>query len=191
MSDQLTDLDAGPLPPSEPDAERLRGRARWGRSIVQALVIVVAFVVLGAVAGWLWHHFYDAPRGIAYQKRWLGLDEKDYRDQFSGTAIYAVIAGLGALVLGTLLAYLLDRDELLTLAAVVVGACLAAVVMRLVGEHLGNPDPAAIARTAKDGTPIPGDLRLARWTVGLVWPAGGVLGCALVFFLTAKRRPRR
>ena len=184
MSDQLTDLDPAPAP--GPEVEQGRSR-RWRRSLLQALVIVLVFAAVGAAAGWLWNHLYDAPRGIAYQKRWLGLDEKDYRDQFSGTALYAIIAGIAALVLGTALSYVLDRDELLTLAAVVLGAGAAAWLMYVVGVHLGNPDPDVVARTAADRTPIPGDLRLARWTVGLVWPAGGVLGCALVFFLTSKR----
>ncbi|GAA4108191.1 hypothetical protein GCM10022215_01700 [Nocardioides fonticola] len=184
MSDQLTDLDAAPAPPPQVEG----GSARWRRSLLQALVIVLVFAAVGAAAGWLWNHLYDAPRGIAYQKRWLGLDEKDYRDLFSGTALYAIIAGLASLVLGAVLSFVLDRDELLTLAAVVVGAGLAGWLMYVVGVHLGNPDPDVVARTAADRTPIPGDLRLARWTVGLVWPAGGVLGCALVFFLTTKRQ---
>lgn len=192
MSDQLTDADPAAFPEQPAEAaERPGAWKRYRRSLLQALVIIVAFAVLGVAGGWLWNHLYDAPRGIAYQGKWLGLDEQDYRGQFSGTALYAIIAGIGALVLGTAAAYLLDRDELITLVAIVAGACLAAYVMTCVGESLGNPDPAPLAAVAKDRTSIPGDLRLARWTVGMVWPAAGVLGAAMVFFLTTKRRPRR
>lgn len=163
-------------------------RERWLPSLVQALVVVVVLAAAGAVGGWLWHHLYDVPQGVAVRKQWIGLDETDYRDLFGGTALYALIAGVGGLVIGGLLAIVLDRDELVTLAALVVGALLAAWIMTLLGEHLGNPDPDVVARTAKDGTKIPGDLTLGSPAVGLLWPAAASLGAMVVFFFLPKRR---
>lgn len=177
---------AGPSDADRPD--RPSFRERWVPSLVQAAIVVVVLAAAGALGGWLWHHLYDVPQGVAIRRQWIGLDETDYRDLFGGTALYALIAGVGGLVLGVLLAVLLDRDELLTLAALVVGALLAAWIMTMLGEHLGNPDPDVVARTAKDGTKIPGDLTLGSPAVGLLWPAAASLGAMLVFFFLPRRR---
>ncbi|MBZ5733362.1 hypothetical protein K8Z61_02530 [Nocardioides sp. TRM66260-LWL] len=173
--------------PSEP---RPSGRERWGRSVVQAVVCVVVLAVAGAAAGWLWEHLATLPRGAAVNGSWVGLDETDYRDPFAATALYVLIAGVAGLVLGLVLSLALARDELVTLAGLVLGATVAGVLMWQIGQHLGPPDPDVVARTAADRTPIPGDLRLGSWVLVLVWPAAAALAANVVFFfLPGCRRP--
>ncbi len=81
--------------------------------------------------------------------------------EFAGTGWYVVVAVVAGLVLGLVAGLLLDRDEIVTLVAVVVGSALAAWLMMKVGFHFRPPDPQAIAESAKDGTELPGRLDLS------------------------------
>lgn len=71
--------------PTEPaDADRPDApsfQERWVPSLVQAAIVVVVLAAAGALGGWLWHHLYDVPQGVAIHKQWIGLDD-DYRDLF-------------------------------------------------------------------------------------------------------------
>ncbi|CAB4687488.1 MAG: hypothetical protein F2667_01065 [Actinobacteria bacterium] len=176
MSEQLT--------PTLPAA----GERTLRPSLLQGAVVIVLFAVAGLGCGWLWHHLYDAPQGIAYDGRWIGLDAEQVRRDFSGTASYVLIGFAAAVVLGLVSAVVLDRDELVTLAAVAAGAVLASVLMAWLGSHLGHPDPDMVAAGAKDGTKIPGDLHVAGLSVYFVWPAGALLSLLVVFFSLGRRQ---
>jgi hypothetical protein len=107
------------------------------------------------------------------------------------------VASVAGLLTGALCALFLDRSELVTLVAVLVGAVLAGWIMIQVGHLLGPPDPRQLAETAPDRTRLPSDLRI----VGKIWPprsirdaspyiafpAGATLGLAVVLLGTPKR----
>ena len=78
----------------------------------------------------------------------------------AGTSRSRVLAGL---VLGALAAWLLDRSELVTLVAVVVGSVLAAYLMLRVGLPPQPAGPRTCSpRTAADGTKLDGALARRR-----------------------------
>jgi len=102
---------------------------------------------------------------------------------------------------GLVAGLLLDRNEIVTLVAVVIGSALAAWVMLRVGLSLSPPDPEALAKTAKEGTELPGRLdlagRLRPFGLGLdgqlrspmlAFPIGAMAGLALALFGITKRR---
>lgn len=164
----------------------------------RALLVVVAFAVVGALAGVGWEVLWDAPRGVVYQEQWF-LDPSGPDVSFSGTALYVLLAlPLGA-VLGAAAAFLRGR-EAVTLGSVVVGSLVAGWVMYAVGHALGPPDPQVLAAAEPDFTKIPSDLVLAARgdsaspylsTAFVAFPVGALAGLALVFLTGARRGARR
>jgi hypothetical protein len=173
MPEQLTDRPATPTGWVAP-------------ALIQAAIAIVAFAVVGALAGVVWEWLWTPPNGVVVDHQWyVGLAA--LREEFSGTGLYVVVASVAGLVTGSLCGLFLDRAELVTLAAVVVGAALAGWVMVLVGHALGPPDPQELAETARDRTPLPGDLRVTGNSAYIAFPAGAVLGLGPVLLVLARR----
>ena len=163
-------------------------RSTWVVAPIQALVIVAVFAGVGAAAGRLWYHLWDVPSGVVSGGEWY-TNEAGLRDDFQGVALYVAIAGLAGLALGILSAWLLDRSELVTLAAVVVGSVLAAYVMLRVGTHLSPGDPHELAKTAQDGTKLKGALEVTPWPPRGAFTFGALLGLAFVYAVSMGKSP--
>lgn len=179
MSGQLS--HPAPTVPAPPGA---RTSAR--RILLEVSAIVAVFALVGVACGFLWEIVWTPPGGAAVHGKWL-LDDKGLPNDFAGTGLYFLIAALAGLVLGILVARLVTRDELVSLAAILVGSVLAAYLMWLVGTSLGPADPAILARTAKDLEPIPGDLRVQGKGAFLGFPFGSMLGASTAYFLGTRR----
>jgi hypothetical protein len=188
MPDGLT--ASQPPPTHEPTASRpgREPRSPWVVAALQALVIVVLFGAAGAGCGWLWYHLWDAPSGVVGDHQWF-TNEAGLRDDFQGVAWYITIAAGAGLVLGIATAWLLDRAELVTLAAVVAGSVLAAYVMLRVGTHFSPGDPHELAKTAADGTKLKGELRIDSWPPRGAFTFGAVIGVAFVYLVSSRRTP--
>jgi hypothetical protein len=184
MSDGLT---APPTYDVRATPERAR-RSPWVVASVQAVVVVAVFAGVGAAAGRLWYHLWDAPTGTVSGGQWY-TSEAGLRDDFQGVAWYVAIAVVAGLVLGILCSWLLDRSELVTLVAVAAGSALAAYLMLRVGTHLSPPDPQEVAKTAKDGVTLKGALQVTSWPPRGAFPFGALVGLALVYALSAGRSP--
>ena len=194
MSLELTEQTSAPSAPV--------ARARLRSAVRDLAVVVVAFLVAGALSGVLWKSLWHAPPGVAYHHRWYLQTEGLPRD-FSGTGLFVVVSLAVGLVVAAVLALVVERDELVTGAGVLVGSALASWTMYVVGHRLGPPDPHALAAHAQDLDPIPSDLVIAGhgWTVhalGVHWhllpaspflafPLGAVIGLSLVYFVFTRR----
>lgn len=186
MSDGLTSPPANPeLLDARPEAPP---RSPWVVVTGQALVTVAVFAAVGAAAGWLWYTLWDVPSGVVAGGAWY-TDEAGLRDDFQGVAYYVAIAVVAGLVLGALTAWVFDRSELVTLAAVVVGSALAAYVMLRVGTHLSPPDPHQLAKTAQDGDKLKGALRVTSWAPKGAFTFGALVGLAMVYSISVGRTP--
>jgi hypothetical protein len=155
-------------------------------AIGQAGIVVVACVAVGAVAAVVWEWLWTPPVGMVVDHRWL-LGLSGLRAEFSATGLYVVVATVAGLLVGALCGLFLDRAELVTLAAVVVGAALAGWVMVQVGHVLGPSDPRELAETARNGTRLPSDLRIVGTSPYIAFPAGATLGLAVLFLGLGKR----
>ena len=186
MSDGLT---ASPASPELLDARpETSPRSPWVVVPAQALATVGIFAGVGAAAGWLWYTLWDAPSGVVAGGAWY-TGEAGLRDDFQGVGWYVTIAVVAGLVLGMLTAWLFDRSELVTLAAVVVGSALAAYLMLRVGTHLSPADPHELAKTAQDGDKLKGALRVRSWAPKGAFTFGGLLGLAGVYAASIGRAP--
>jgi hypothetical protein len=153
------------------------------------VAVVALFAAGGMLAGLVWEWLWTPPSGVVVDGEWL-LDTEALRADFSGTALYVLVATVTGLLLGTLAAMLFDRHELATLVAVVAGSALAAWLMWQVGHRLGPPDPELVARSAEDGARVPGRLEVVGRSPFAALPSGALLGVVVVF-IGLTRRPGR
>jgi hypothetical protein len=173
--------------PEQLTHQPLETRAGWVvPAIVQAGIVVVVFAVVGVVAAVVWEWLWTPPVGVVIDHEWL-LGLSGLRSEFSATGLYVVVASVAGLLVGALCGLFLDRAELVTLVAVVVGAVLAGWVMVQVGHVLGPPDPRELAETARNRTRLPSDLRIVGTSPYVAFPAGATLGLAVVLLGMTKR----
>lgn len=205
MSELTSAPDAAPVRPTDPPETSRRPLRRhpWVPVVGQAVGVLVLFAVAGVGAGWLWQHLWDPPHGVVADHTWY-TTESGLRADFAGTGLYVVIALGAGLVVGGVAAFVFDRSELVTLAAVTVGSVLAAWVMWKVGVHASAADPHVLAKTAPNGTKLAGNLHVSgsgrlsvHWheirvpAAYLAFPVGALSSLAVVFLGLTKRGRNR
>lgn len=167
---------------------------RKARDAQQAVIVVVALLVLGVLGGVVWSLVVTPAVFTKLPTRdVMGEDQVGLR--FGADGWYVVIGVLTAFVAGAVLARWRSGDLLVTCAALVVGGIGAAVVMAVTGHLLGPDDPQVALATAEVGARVPESLDVGmravrpfgaylRDTVSvyLAWPVG-VLAGALVVLL--------
>jgi hypothetical protein len=165
--------------------------ARWG-------VVVVAFVLAGALAGVLWEWLWDAPSGLTYHGKWY-LEPAGPDVSFQGVALFVLIAFPLGLVLGAVTG-LARGQEVSTVVVVLLAGAAAAVVMYAVGAGLGPGDPQVLAAGRPDYTPLSSGLALtapdpgvAPWrsTALVALPAGAMAGLVGTYLLGSRGLARR
>lgn len=134
--------------------------------------VLVLGVVLGALGGVAWELLWTPPTGAAYQGRWMpdGLGAPRLVD---ATAWFVIVGAVYGLLYGTVVARVLRGREVLTMLTLLVGALLAAWVTQQVGQWLGPPDAAALARDMDDLEALVSNLELSPSSASW-WP--GFLG---------------
>ncbi len=161
------------------------------RSILLTIAVVLAYVVVGALAGVVWERLWSPPTQVVQQHRLYYTDYASLRRVFSGTGLYALVSAVASALVALGAALLTRRRELLTLGAVIVGSLAAAYTMHEVGVALGPADPAKLAAVAADGTRLAGRLEVNGKTPYLVWPMVSLFVLSLVFFAAPAARTRR
>jgi len=167
------------------------GRRALRAPIAQVVAVVALLAAIGVAAGWIWFRLWDAPPGVVADHAWYPDPYMSgQRADFDGIALYVLVALAAGVLGGALCALLLARAEVVTLVAVAAGSCLAGWLMALVGTGLGPADPQVLARTAADGTRLPGDLALTGLSPYAALPAGAIFALMVVFLATVGgRRP--
>lgn len=152
-----------------------------GGQVRFVVLTLLAYVVLGAVAGALWEWVWTPPDQVVRDQQVFYTSYESLRRVFTGTGLYVVVGAVAAALMSFAVCLLARGRELVALATVVVGSCAAAAVMRLVGGLLGPDDPLSVAKSS--GTQVvPGQLVVNGFTPYLVWPMVSLLVLAVVFF---------
>lgn len=179
MPDQLTQ--------EHPSGGYRTSRAPWLLPALGRLLLVVAvFAVAGALAGVIWEWIWTPTDGVVIKHELL-LDGDGLRSDFSGTALYVMVAAFTGLLVSVLVCVLSDRHELVTLLGIALGSVLAAWLMLRVGYALGPPDPAPLARAAEDYTRIPDQLHVSGTSPYTAFPGGAMIGLIVVFIGLSRR----
>ena len=152
------------------------------RSVLLAVGVVLAYVVVGALAGVVWEWLWSPPTQVVQKHELFYTDYGSLRRVFTGTGLYTLVSAVASALVALVAGLLTRRHELLTLGAVVVGSLAAAFTMHAVGVALGPPDPATIAATAADGTKISAQLVVNGRTPYAVWPLISLFVLSLVLF---------
>jgi hypothetical protein len=158
------------------------------RSALLAVGVVLAYVVVGAVAGVVWEWLWTPPTQVVQKHDLFYTDYASLRRVFSGTGLYALVSAVASAGVALVAGLLTRRHELLILGAVVLGSLAAAFTMHAVGVALGPPDPATIAATAADGRKVSAQLVVNGKTPYAVWPMISLFVLALVFFASPGAR---
>lgn len=159
------------------------------RPLVLVVVVLVAYALVGVVAGIVWERVWTPPAEIVQQHHPYYQDYGSLRRVFTGTGLYVLVGAAASAVLALVVGLLSRRRELFTLVAVVLGSALAALLMWKVGVRLGPSDPAKAAAKAADDTLLQGNLVVSGRTPYLIWPMTSLFVLALVFFAFPGARP--
>ena len=167
-----------------PAARHATGRG-WLRD---AGLVLAIFALGGVVAGLAWRWLWTPTSGVVVDGVWVA-DGEGVREAFSGTGLYVLVGLAAGVCLGVLSALLADRQELVTLALVVVGSVLAGWLMLRVGTIGLPPDPQPLAAAAADRTRLPGTLEVTGWSPFVALPSGALAGLCVVFVGLSRKPP--
>lgn len=174
---------------------RRRMRVGIGRQLLEPLLVLLAFALAGAGAGWLWERWWTPTSGVVVDGTWIPgyravgdsfvFDFPSLEGFFDATAQFVVIGVVVGLVLSVLCALLGKRSEIVMLVAVAGGAVLASLIAYRLGIHLGPVDPTSLETAATTGTALPADLSIEGVSPFVAWPLGALLGLSVTYLLTA------
>lgn len=178
----------GPDAPQEPAVadEPVEIRAL----LVDAVVVVGIFLVVGAVVGALWPHLVT-PVTVTRTDAGLSTSEVGLSDRFGNDGWFSALGGLAGLVTGLVLMAWRRTHEVVSLLLVTGGAFLAAWVAATVGQALGPADPQDVLAAAASGSSAPDVVRVSAEAAYFVWPIAAVLGALLVLWSPPGQRVRR
>jgi hypothetical protein len=146
------------------------------------LLVLLAYAVLGALAGVVWEWLWTPPGQVIQQHHVFYDSYASLRREFTGTGFYVVV-GIVTSALGAVASCLLTRGrELLVLVLVVVGSAIGAAVMWRIGTLLGPADPASLAAHTVTRTRVPGQLAVAGKSPYLAWPLASLFVLAILYF---------
>jgi hypothetical protein len=157
------------------------GRSGTVRVLLIVLEVLVAYAIVGLVAGFVWEAIWTPPAQTVQQHQIFYDDYASLRRGFSGTGLYVVVAVIASAATALVVALLTRGRELLMLLVVLLGSALAAAVMWKVGVSRGPSDPASIMKTAADGTKVSGNLVVSGRTPYVAWPMASMFVMTLVF----------
>ncbi len=178
---ELTEPELPGLPSATEPSRRLADGLR------ETAIVLGCFAALALIGALVWWqvvslpHYLVGPEGGA-------MDEEQLSKQVAIDGWYAVIAVVGGVVAGTLIALRFQRDLVLTVVLLVLGGALAAWVMRTVGLAVGPPDPKTVLEGAKQGSTVPVQLAVTMPAVYLIWPVAALLGSVGVVWGTDSKK---
>lgn len=153
------------------------------------VTVLVGYVVLGAVAGWVWELLWDPPLGVVTRSGWV-LPGGELGERFQAAALFVVIGAVVGVAAAGGAVWLLRRRPWWMVGTVTLGAAAATAVMLWVGTSLGPPDPATVAGGVSPGTTVPGSLELHGSSPLLVLLACSLSVVTAVLLTTTGPRPQ-
>jgi hypothetical protein len=158
------------------------------RPLVFGVTVLATYALVGLGGGWMWHELWQPANGVVIEHQWYA-DGEALRQDFSGTALYVLVAaGLGVM-LGVVFAIVGGARPVFTLVWCLVGAALAGWLMLWLGERLGPADPAELALRADDGTTLPSALTVSGLPPLFAFALGSLAALGTIFTLFGGKRP--
>lgn len=149
--------------------------------LADVLVVLGAFAVAAVVVGVVWPQLVD-PVVVEVTEMGLLTDEVALGDRFDVVGWYSLLSGGFSLVLGALLVAVRRSHEVVTVLAVLVGACLAALLAARIGTWLGPDAPARVLADAEVGATAEDRIVLTAEVAYLAWPISALAGALVVLW---------
>lgn len=151
------------------------------------VVVVLAWFLLGAVAvGALWPQLVD-PVVVEVTEAGVVTGEVALGDRFDTVGWYVLLAVATGILLGAVLVARRRAQEVVTVVAVLVGACVAAWLSARVGTWLGPEDARQALRGAEVGTTAEEPIVLPTDAAYLAWPIAAMMGAVAVLWSRSGR----
>jgi hypothetical protein len=164
------------------DDDGRRGLLGSGSPVRTILLVLLAYAVLGAVAGVVWEWVWTPPGQVIAKHQVFYDSYSSLRRVFTGTGFYVLVGAVASAVLALVVSILVRGRELMVLVLVLVGSALAAALMWRVGTWLGPADPATLAAHTTGRDTVPGELSVQGKSPYLVWPFVSLLVMSAVYF---------
>ena len=161
------------------------------RDGLTTLSVVVAWFTVAALLGALvWWQVtplaeYTRTRDNA------SMDEEQLAKQFGADGWFFVIAAVGGLVSGLVLALVRRRNPVLLVLLLAVGGALATFVMVEVGRLLGPSDPSTVLASTPVGATVPLQLEVDAHGVWFVWSIAALVGAIIALWISESRETSR
>jgi hypothetical protein len=169
-------------PTTEHDDRPRPGLLAAGSPLRTVVLVLLAYAVLGAVAGVVWEWVWTPP-GQVIAKHHVFFDSyASLRRVFTGTGFYVIVGAVASGLLALAVSILARGRELLVLALVIVGSALAAALMWRVGTLLGPADPASLAAHTSGRHTVSGELTVQGKSPYLIWPFVSLAVLSAVYF---------
>jgi hypothetical protein len=171
-------------PPTDVVTERGGGPRLFaaGSPVRTGLLVLLAYAVLGAVAGVVWEWVWTPPGEVIQQHQIFYDGYPSLRRVFTGTGLYVLVGAPASALVALAVCVRTRGREVLVLTLVVVGSSVAAALMWWVGTHLGPSDPTGLAAHTVTRTRVSGNLTVGGKSPYLVWPMASLLVLAIVYF---------
>ena len=156
-------------------------------ALKDVLVVLASFVVAALLAGALWPQLVD-PVVVERAENGILTGEVALGDRFDTVGWYSLLAGACGLLLGAVLVARRHAHEVITLLAVLVGACLAAWLSARIGTWVGPDDPNQVLADAEVGATAEDRVVLTADVAYLVWPISAMIGSVVVLWSRPGRR---
>jgi hypothetical protein len=150
--------------------------------LATALLVLLVYAVLGAVAGVVWEWIWTPPGQVIEHHQVFFDSYASLRRVFTGTGLYVLVGGVASALVALAVTLLVRGRELWVLVLVIVGSAIGAALMWRIGTLLGPADPATIAAHASGRTTAPGQLTVAGKSPFLIWPMTSLFVLAMVYF---------
>ena len=174
---------------------------RFPRLVLDLLIALVLFAVLGLLGAFVWDRVTDLPT-FTRTAQSAQMDQLRLSGLFAIDGWFAIIAVVLAVLGGFGLLLWRSREPVWIVVVGLVGSAVAAWVMRDVGKWIGPPKPEDVLGHAPVGTQAPVQLTLADhhflWSIGghhlvsfhaptvaIAWPLGAVLGMLSVLLFSS------
>lgn len=159
------------------------------RQIVGAVAVtVVAFVLLGVVAGWAWSQLAHSPEYLIYRKDYAYYSsEGEFRHAFSVDLTFAWVGAVAALAGGLLVGWRYWSLSWIAVVLAIIVAAGAGLLAWQAGTHFGPPSVAESTSAGQRGDTFASPLRLGTRSMLFAWPLATLLGVIISVWLRAPR----
>jgi len=160
-------------------------RSNVRAAVVDAVIVVVWFVVAGVLGGVVWWQVTDLPK-ITRAGDSASQAPDQLVNQVGIDGWFFAVALVGGLLSGIILLAWRRRDPLLMIFLVALGGGLAAWATVRTGLALGPSPELAALRDLAEGDEVSMQLKLHAPGIALVWPIAALLGAVLQLWVLAK-----